>query len=191
MSQSSSGFRFDYQRIRHMTVTAFAPYTRRKTLENTYAYGNGFITILAGGEDTGGAFGLFESILKPGSEPPLHVHEREDELLYILEGDVRVKVGDKVHSLSAGDTIFLPRGVPHTFRIKSAVARGLTYLSPAGFVNWFRTIGAPAKSLEFPVKVAPPSEEMLARMAQVRITLSLKILTGPVDLLSSLILLFI
>ncbi len=107
-----------------MQAEALAPFARRKSLENTYAYGGGTISILAGGEDTGGAFALTEIVQKPGSEPPLHVHEREDELFYIREGAVRAMVGGVVHDLKAGDTIFLPMGVPHTFRIKSKVARG-------------------------------------------------------------------
>jgi quercetin dioxygenase-like cupin family protein len=101
--------------------------------------GAGTIGILADGEETGGAFALIEAVSRPGSEPPLHVHEREDELFYILEGEARVMVGEAVHNLSAGDMIFLPRGVPHTFRIKSPVARALTWITPAGFEQWFPT----------------------------------------------------
>jgi uncharacterized cupin superfamily protein len=81
-------------------ITALAPFTRRKSLNNTYAYGAGAISIPAGGEDTGGAFALIQAVSRPGSEPPLHVHEREDELFYILEGDVHVMVDGAVHNLS-------------------------------------------------------------------------------------------
>src|SRR5437899_123645 len=116
-----------------MTNTTLAPFVRRKSPDNTYTYSGGTISILAGGEDTGGAFAMWEGTQRPGSEPPLHVHDREDETFYILEGEVVVMVDGNVHRLTAGDAIFLPRGLPHTFRIKSPAARVITMATPAGF----------------------------------------------------------
>jgi quercetin dioxygenase-like cupin family protein len=131
-----------------MTATSVKPYLGRKSLNNTYGYAGGTITIMIEGAETGGAFGLIEANQKPGSEPPLHVHEREDETFFVLEGKVSVWAGGEVHHLGPGDSIFLPRGVPHTFRIKSPVARALNFISPAGFEAWFRTLGRPAQSLD-------------------------------------------
>ena len=118
-----------------MLAEAVAPFTRRRTLENTYAYGGGIVSILASGEDTAGAFCFSEWAQKPGSEPPMHVHSKEDELLYLTQGSLQVTVGGVIHQISAGDTIFLPRGTPHTFRITSGVARALALITPSGFAG--------------------------------------------------------
>ena len=73
------------------------------------------LTFLAESKDTGGSFTLIEGLLKPGNEPPPHVHGREDELFYILEGEMDVYVGNEVFEAGAGECLFLPRLKPHTF----------------------------------------------------------------------------
>ena len=149
-----------------MISTVMAPVASRKTLNNTYRYARGTISVLIDGSETRGAFALLEMMQMPGSEPPLHVHQHEDETFYVLEGRISVWVGGQVHHLEAGGSIFLPRGVPHTFRIKSPVARALNYISPAGFEDWFRTLGTPAEDFDLPATVEPPSEEFLQKVAE-------------------------
>jgi quercetin dioxygenase-like cupin family protein len=68
-------------------------------------------------------FSLWEDVRKPGSEPPLHVHHASDETFYILEGAMRFLIGDQLHDAGPGDVVFAPRGIPHAFKMKSAVAR--------------------------------------------------------------------
>jgi len=165
-----------------MLAEAIAPFTRRRSLRNTYTYGGGTVSVLASGADTGGTFGLTESIQMPGSEPPLHVHDREDESFYVLKGEVFVIVGGVVHRLSPGDMLFLPRGVPHTFRIKSPVAHTLNLITPSGFERWFQTLGAHATSFDLPELGGPPSEELLNRMQQLSADLGVRIIGGPVEI---------
>src|SRR4029079_8932904 len=84
-------------------------------------------------ETTGGAFGLVESLIAPGFSPPLHVHHREDESFYVLEGEVTMRCGDRTFRATAGSFVFLPRDVPHTFVVEGdAPARMLTLLTPGG-----------------------------------------------------------
>jgi len=161
-----------------MTPMALAPAAGRKTLNNTYRYAGGTGTILIDSSQTGGAFALFEAMQMPGAEPPLHIHEREDETFYVLEGRVSVWVGGDVHNLEAGDSIFLPRGIPHTFRIKSRMARALNYISPAGFEEWFRTLGVPADSLDLPAAVEPISEEIQRKAQELAPRLGVRLI-GP------------
>lgn len=161
-----------------MRATVTAPVRGRKTLNNTYRYAGGTGSILIDGSETGGTFALLDAIQMPGAEPPLHVHDREDETFYVLEGTMAFWVGGQVHRLEAGDSIFLPRAVPHTFRIKSAVARGLNYISPAGFEEWFRTLGTPADSFDLSDTVEPFSSELQARAAELATKLGVRIL-GP------------
>ncbi len=161
-----------------MNLTAPAPALGRKTLDNTYRYAGGTGTILIDGSQTAGAFALFEAMQIPGAEPPLHVHEREDETFYVLEGSVNVWVGGDVQCLQAGDSIFLPRGVPHTFRIKSPMARFLNYISPAGFEEWFRTLGVPVDSFDLPAAIEPMSPELDGKAQELAPKLGVRVI-GP------------
>jgi quercetin dioxygenase-like cupin family protein len=107
-------------------------------------------TNLAEKKDTNGAFCLVEGALAPGSEPPPHVHTREDELFYVLEGEFDVYVGKEAFKLEAGECVFLPRFKPHAFVIRSPWLRVLALFSPAGLEEAFRSIDSPAQSLELP-----------------------------------------
>src|SRR4051812_25324018 len=91
-----------------------------------------------------GRLGMWESIEPEGTALPLHVHHREDEQAVVLEGCVTSWVGDRVRHLSAGDTVALPRGVPHAHRVTSPRARILTVASPGGFERLFTDLGTPA-----------------------------------------------
>src|SRR5262249_44466484 len=98
---------------------------------------------------------------------------------YILEGKASVWVGGQVLHLGPGDAAFLPRGVPHTSRIKSSVAQALNYVTPAGFEEWFRTLGKPAQSLAMPETMGPPPEQAdLRRMEELASELGVRII-GP------------
>ena len=77
-------------------------------------------------------FSLIEGCLKPGNEPPPHVHEREDELFYVLEGKMDVYVGNKVFNVGTGECLFLPRLKPHTFVVRSPRLRNLVLFVPGG-----------------------------------------------------------
>jgi len=162
-----------------MISTVMAPVASRKTLNNTYRYARGTISVLIDGSETRGTFALLEMMQMPGSEPPLHVHQHEDETFYVLEGRISVWVGGQVHHLEAGGSIFLPRGVPHTFRIKSAEARALNYLSPAGFEEWFRVLGTPAESFGVSsVDEGPTNEEVLRKAEELGPRLGVSVI-GP------------
>ena len=63
--------------------------------------------------------GITEVVLKPGEEPPLHVHKHEDEWLYVLEGEVTFHVGGENYRAQAGGFVSFPRGIPHTFSIET------------------------------------------------------------------------
>jgi quercetin dioxygenase-like cupin family protein len=85
---------------------------------------------------TGGLFGLKISHMHRGSAPPLHVHTREDEGCYVLEGDATFYVGDDVIPASAGTWVYLPRDVPHSMRAESD-ARSLWVVVPGDFMSFF------------------------------------------------------
>ena len=106
-------------------------------------YRTGLVTVHADSTDTSGQFALLEMEGGPGGEPPLHVHRNEDELFYVVEGELKVCRGGQEITLCSGQSAFLPRNVPHTFKITCSHARFLNYITPGGFEAYFRDLGQP------------------------------------------------
>ena len=102
------------------------------------------------GEQSGGAFSLHETWGARGNMPPLHVHHRDDETFYLLDGELRLFLGDREIVLAPGRATLAPRGVPHTFRVESDGARWLVINSPAGFEQFVRAASEPAPRAELP-----------------------------------------
>ena len=97
------------------------------------------VLVKASSESTGGAFTVVEEIAP--LDTPLHVHEREDEWWYIVEGEHVVQVGEDEFRVGPGDTVFGPRGVPHAQRrVVPRVGRTLEFFSPGGFDGFFREL---------------------------------------------------
>ena len=67
----------------------------RQSLDRSVWYNGSLMTFLATGEDTHGQFALIEAVARKGNVPPPHIHHREDETFYVLEGEVVVSVGDR------------------------------------------------------------------------------------------------
>ncbi|MFB7288925.1 cupin domain-containing protein [Actinacidiphila glaucinigra] len=99
--------------------------------------------ILLPGRATGDAMSLMEFSDPIGHAPPHHVHENEEELWFVLDGEVSFFVGDKRHDLIPGQVAFGPRGVPHSYLVRSEGARLAVVFSPAGIEEWFRVNGVP------------------------------------------------
>lgn len=87
--------------------------------------------------DTDGAFSLFEYAGNAQGGPPLHVHSDQDEIFVVREGRYLFQCGDERTMLNAGDTIFLPRGIPHSFRQMSATGHLQYMYTPAGNMEAF------------------------------------------------------
>jgi len=130
-----------------------------------WQHGN-LTTNLAETKDTNGAFLLVEAMLAPGTEPPPHVHMREDELFYVLEGEFDVYVGKDAFKVKAGECVFMPRFKPHAFVIRSPRLRVLALFTPAGLEDAFRGMSSPAQSLNLPTAAATYSTGDLKEVAQ-------------------------
>jgi quercetin dioxygenase-like cupin family protein len=146
-----------------MVTTETIPFARAKELDNTIWFGPSRMSFLVTGEDTGGRFALLELEARQGIEPPLHVHEREDECFYVLDGEIDFTVGSREFHGGPGAFVFMPRGVSHGFRLRTETAKALLFLAPAGFENFFRRLGEPAGSFDVPV-FERPTEEHLRKM---------------------------
>ncbi len=81
--------------------------------------------------------GVTEVLMRPGEEPPLHVHKNEDEWFYVLEGEMTFHVGGENYPGGAGAFVSLPRGIPHTFSVESPAARFVVMNTPGGFERMF------------------------------------------------------
>lgn len=117
----------------------------------------------AGGDDTGEAFALFETTATPGLPgPPMHVHHREDESFYVLEGEMEVTVNGETAMAVAGTFFHIPRGTPHTFKNAGEVpARFLGLVAPAGLERFFGEIGEPVVDGGEPPSGPPDIEKVL------------------------------
>jgi mannose-6-phosphate isomerase-like protein (cupin superfamily) len=123
------------------------------------------MTVKATAATTGGAFGLLESWIAPGFSPPLHVHHREDEAFYVLEGELTMQCGSRTFRATAGAFVFLPRDVPHTFVVEGdQPARMLTLLTPGGGEGVFIDGGRDPEHDGLP-PAAPPDIERLKRVS--------------------------
>jgi len=129
-------------------------------------YNGGYFKTLISPAQTAGNFALLEMKLPQGAEPPLHVHDREDETFYVLDGMVNFYIGDKVVSVGPGQAIFAPRMIAHRFQIMSKQLHFVTLLTPGAFWEYFMefstecdttpTVKAPA---------GPPALDVLMHLA--------------------------
>ena len=92
-------------------------------------------------EDTGGTYSSYEIIAQPERGAKTHIHSREDEALYVIEGLFQVRCGEKEYTLGAGDSISLPKGLPHMFtNIGQTTGHLLGIATPAGIEGFFEEI---------------------------------------------------
>jgi len=93
-------------------------------------------------ETTTGSFSVIEADQHRGGEPPRHVHHREDEAFYVLEGEMTFQVGDETLPAPAGSFVFLPRDLPHSFKVGgNGDARVLHFCAPPGLERFFAEWG--------------------------------------------------
>jgi mannose-6-phosphate isomerase-like protein (cupin superfamily) len=119
--------------------------------------------FLATGEDTSGKYALFEALVSPGGGPPPHVHSREEEGFYILEGEITFTIDSNRLVASAGIFANMPVGTPHSFKNESEKpARMLIAVAPAGLEKMFFEVGMPVP--RGATTAAPPTQEEIERL---------------------------
>ena len=132
--------------------------------------------VLVDGEASGGEIAIVEISARRGDMPPLHVHRREDEVFYMLEGRVSLQLADSSLEIGPGQAAFAPRDVPHVYRVESETARWLAIATPAGFDAFVREVGEPA-----PEDVLPPEGRAHdpARIAEISARHGIELLGPP------------
>ncbi|PJF42905.1 MAG: cupin domain-containing protein [Phototrophicales bacterium] len=118
------------------------------------------------GEETNGQFWALVGLADNNMAIPLHAHSHEEEIWYVLEGEIHFTVGEETIVGKAGTFAYIPRNVPHTFNVVSDTARWFGIGIPAGLDQWFFETGEPANALTLPPpSIIPPNvEEIVASL---------------------------
>src|SRR2546430_13269906 len=111
-------------------------------------------------------FALVEAVAFRTTEPPLHIHHREDEAWYILDGQMTFYVGDDTMTATPGTFVFAPRGIPHTFTVDVEPTRVLVFAAPAGFEHFALELGGEATSDVPPPGLMVPGPDVLGPVAE-------------------------
>ena len=109
-------------------------------------------------QETNGQFWALEGLADRHMAVPLHAHSREDEIWFVLEGQISFMVGDQTHRVGPGSFAYIPRGVPHTFQIVSDTARWFGLGIGGALDQWFFETGVPAGALRLPAPPAAPPD---------------------------------
>lgn len=134
-------------------MSTLRAYKRSPALANSTWYKGILASQMAGTADNNGSFDLVVSKIRRGTEPPPHVHSREDEFVYVLSGEMRFYVDGEVFTVTAGECMFLPRRRPHAFLIASEEAHVILLVVPGGFLDAINKMNAPAERMEVPTDV--------------------------------------
>jgi len=120
-------------------------------------------TFLVTGAQTNGAYFIMEAIIPPGGGPPLHIHHREHESFYLLDGTLEIMLGEKKVDATTGDFVQIPRGSVHAFQnAGNTTARMLLFFSPAGMDKYFEEVLEPVQDRS--AAIPPVTDAVIARM---------------------------
>ncbi len=114
--------------------------------EQMWFAGGGTFTLKATAAETGQAFILLEDRMARGKATPFHLHPKQDEAIYVLEGELLVDVEGEQHAVRQGGFFVAPRGVPHAFIVTSETARVLAFQTPGTGEAFYRDAGEPVNS---------------------------------------------
>jgi len=141
------------------------PFARKASKDNTFLFLGGIkASILVNGEDTLGQYSIFQMEERKGLEPPPHIHTREDEAFYVIEGEVTYYVGDEIIHATPGTYVYAPRGIQHSFTLKTEQAKVLVFAYPSGFENFVIELSGPVPEQLPPIPVGPPDPEDVKKL---------------------------
>jgi quercetin dioxygenase-like cupin family protein len=122
---------------------------------------NHLATVKVSAGDSAAGMSAVEFTAPKGFGPPLHVHREEDEIMYVIDGEIRLDLGDESQVVTGGAVVSLPHGIPHVFQVLSDQARFLTVTSGAkahpSFDVFVQALGVPTDptALPAPIEIDP------------------------------------
>jgi quercetin dioxygenase-like cupin family protein len=144
-------------------------------------FGNTLISIKLSSQSGADGISVVEQWMPFGEAPPLHIHQREDEVFHIIDGVMRFRVGDDEIVGRAGDTVIAPKGVPHAFRVESASGvHCLTIMRGSDFETMLRQASRMAERPELPEAIAP-TPEMIGRLVEICAANKIDIIGPPLS----------
>jgi quercetin dioxygenase-like cupin family protein len=114
--------------------------------EKLWFAGGGVFTMMATCAETNGSIMLFEDRVVRGKCTPMHLHPNEDELCYVLDGELLVHAEGEEHRVGKGGLFFAPRGTPHAFLVTSETAHLLCLQTPGAGEAFYRDVSDPSTS---------------------------------------------
>ena len=139
------------------------------------------MTVKATAQSTGGTFGLIEVRLAAGFSPPLHIHHQEDESFWILEGDLTLVCDGQTYQAGPGSFIYLPRDLPHAFRIRGETpARILALTLPGGLLSFYDEVGVPAPELRLPGADGQPMDVEIPKWVELAPRYGIEVVGPPI-----------
>lgn len=151
-------------------------FVRSAVTETTRSYMGGLMTFLTTSAETENRSFLIEVRTVPGAEPPPHLHYDQDEVFYILEGEMEVYCMGQVRTARAGEMVFLPRMQAHAFYFLSPL-RFLAWVQPGGLDGYFEAMSSPATSMEIPANATTYSDSDFAAAIALAAKYGVKMLT--------------
>jgi len=143
-----------------------SPTIRKPSEGRTIAVVGDVYRFLATGEETDQKYAMWEAIVPPGGGPPPHIHSREEESFYVLEGEITFTVGEENFLATPGTFANMPVGSLHSFKNESdKTARMILSVAPAGLEQMFFEFGVPL--LEGSTEAQPPTQEEIDKLLQI------------------------
>jgi quercetin dioxygenase-like cupin family protein len=123
---------------------------------------NQLVTVRVARSENQDGISVLEHRVPQGDSPPMHFHRNEDEIIYILEGEIRVKMAGEERRAGTGEVLLVPKGVPHTYRVESREGgRFITVTVRGEFERFVRAMSRPAERAGLPEPAGAPSPEMM------------------------------
>lgn len=140
------------------------------------------VSVRVAHDDGADGISVLECHASFGHSPPLHVHHSEDEVFEVLDGELRVRLGDDEIHLVAGDVRLAPKGLPHTFRVESDEgARWRVTTTQGDFERFVRTVSRPATSAELPPPAGAPTPDQAVELAAAALAHEIELLGPPLS----------
>ncbi|MCJ8008173.1 cupin domain-containing protein [Lederbergia wuyishanensis] len=153
------------------------PFVRQSSKDNTFLFLGNKASILVSGEDTKGRYSTILMEERRGFEPPPHIHMKEDETFYVLEGEVIYNIADSVIQASPGTYVYAPRGISHTFKLNTETAKVLVSVYPSGFEHFVKELSVPVPQELPPVPIGPPSPQEIQNLISIALKYGIEITT--------------